>query len=380
MGEMGRRRTMAVFDKRLKKLQQTLQENGVDSCIVEDSTNLYYLTGLVLSAGQLLITQKVAHLLLDGRYIQQGREKSPFPVSLLEAGALVKLLQSKQYDSVENIAFDSALTTYQGYRTLVKVRSEVVKGLKKKRSISLKPLENLFSNLRSIKDSSELKLLRISADLCVKGHQHIVSLLREGITESYLANQLEIFWKQNGGERPSFSPIIAFGKNTALPHYRAGNQVLKKGMPILIDIGVCCNHYQSDMTRVTFFGEPSAEMVQIYRTVKDAMEAAFEKCRAGVSVGTLDDAARKVISLKGYGDLFPHSLGHGVGLDIHEKPAVSGKPAYKSKILQSGMVITIEPGVYSPGIGGVRIEDTIVIENTGFESLIPLSRELTIID
>lgn len=165
-----------------------------------------------------------------------------------------------------------------------------------------------------------------------------------------------------------------------MPHYRAGNTKLKQGMPILIDIGVNYRHYHSDMTRVVFLGEPDPKLKTIYHIVEKAQKEALQLCKPGTLIGELDRAARGYIESQGYGDHFGHGLGHGVGLEIHELPNVRNKPPFNSMVLLPGMVITIEPGIYIPDIGGVRIEDTIVITENGHENLTERSKELNILN
>jgi Xaa-Pro aminopeptidase len=165
-----------------------------------------------------------------------------------------------------------------------------------------------------------------------------------------------------------------------MPHYRASKGKLEKGQPIQIDIGVIDRHYHSDMSRVVFFGKPSSEMRKIYDIVLKAQLAALNQCRPGIKIGDLDQTAREIISKAGYGDKFTHSLGHGVGLEIHESPLLRNKPPHSEEFLQPGMVITIEPGIYLSGIGGVRIEDTVVITDDGYENLTNRPKEMLIID
>lgn len=175
--------------------------------------------------------------------------------------------------------------------------------------------------------------------------------------------------EKKGGQGVAFEPIIAFGENSAIPHHRASETRLSQGMTVLIDIGVKWKGYHSDMTRTLFWGEPPEIMREIYDIVQEAQMRALTICKPGTLIGELDSAARDYITSKGYGEKFLHSLGHGVGLEIHEWPLIRKREPYQSLPLQAGMVITIEPGIYLSNIGGVRIEDTIVITPTGYEIL-----------
>lgn len=349
------------YNARLQKLRERIATLHCDAILIDNSVDLYYLTGLRLSAGQLLVHARGACLLVDGRYIESCSKKSPVPVLLAEPGKkTLEALLRGDCSFIKTLAFDSDSTTYHQFQLLQTMLSETQK---------LVPTEHLVLELRAVKDQEEIAILRKAADLGSKGYDYVVSLLNTGISEREVANKLEIFWMEQGGEGVAFEPIIAFGPNSSMPHYRAGETKLKKGDPVLIDIGVKYQGYHSDMTRVVFFGEPHPEMRKIYDVVREGQQAALDLCLPGTPVGSLDQAARDLITLRGYGDKFMHGLGHGVGLEIHELPVVKGISPYKQVDLKEGMVITIEPGVYLSGIGGVRLEDTIVITADGYENL-----------
>lgn len=347
------------YQKRLKNLQSLFHELGCDSLIVDDAINLYYLTGLQMSAGQLVVHATGADLLVDGRYYELCKKSSPFPVTLTQGGPSgIKTLLTHKCTFIRALGFNSDTTSYQSYLDL-----------QKDLPVTLKPVNNPVKRLRIIKEDEEIKLLRNAAKLGTEGYEFVRSHLREGIAESELATELEIFWKKRGSKGVAFEPIIAFGPNSAMPHYRAGAATLKKGDVVLIDIGVNLQHYHSDMTRIVHFGEPNPKILEIQKIVEQAKKAALKLCMPGMLIGDLDAAARDIITAKGYGENFTHSLGHGVGLEIHELPVIRNADPYKNMPLEAGMVITIEPGIYLPGIGGVRLEDTIVITSTGHENL-----------
>ena len=351
---------MLLYKERLKKLQPLLKGASCEGLLIEDPTNLYYLTGLNLSSGTLLVHAKGALLAIDGRYYEMCKKSSPFPVHLKEKDeTLMTLLDKPELKSVKTIAFNTDTTSYERFQQLQK---EI-------ENLSLKPIDNPVAKLRSIKDPSEIDTLREAAQLGSEGFDFVCSLLKEGISEAEIALELEIFWKRKGGKGIAFDPIIAFGPNSSMPHYNVGNERLKKGTSVLIDIGVTLQHYHSDMTRVVFFGKPDPEILVTYDIVQKAQQKALTLCRPGTRIGDLDAAARDFISQEGYGEHFSHGLGHGIGLEVHESPSLRNKPPYDKMPLEAGMVITIEPGIYLPGIGGVRIEDTIVIEPDGHENL-----------
>lgn len=351
---------------RVKRLRPLLKTSRCDAFVITDATNLYYLTGLSLSAGTFLVHPRGAHLLVDGRYIEQCKRHSPFPVHLVEGrDTLPKMLASLR--GIQRLGFAKEHTSYAEFEKLKQTVKAGSKG--KKAAISLVAIENPVAALRIIKQPTEIAALKKAAKLGSEGFDFVRTLLQEGITEFEVAQELDIFWKKRGAQSLAFEPIIAFGKNSSMPHYRSGNTRLKKGMPVLIDIGVVCCRYHSDMTRVLFFGKPNPKMEEIYEIVLEAQAAALALCRPGTKIGELDRAAREVIERHGYGDHFTHSLGHGIGLEIHEVPTLRDKPPTGAMPLKPGMAFTIEPGIYLPGTGGVRLEDTIVITEKGHINL-----------
>lgn len=358
------------YKKRIETLIKSLKELSCDALLVDDPINLYYLTGLQLSLGILLVHQQGAVLLVDSRYYELCKQKCPVPVLLADQNhhTLAKLL-ANECSFVQKIAFSVENTTFKVFQDLQACINAVSTSTENKKILTLMPLSNPVKKLRSIKDHEELRILREASNLGSLGYDFVCSLLKEGITETDIAIELEIFWKRRGSKSIAFEPIIAFGANSSMPHYRAGIAKLKKGDCILIDIGVNFNHYHSDMTRMAFFGEPNPKILEIYEIVKSAQKAALQICRPGTLIGDLDQAARSVIASHGYGDKFTHSLGHGVGLEIHEWPTLRNATPFKDVPLQEGMVITIEPGIYLPGIGGVRLEDTIAITDISYENL-----------
>jgi Xaa-Pro aminopeptidase len=329
--------------KRLQKVQTFLKEEGLPPLLVENPIDLFYLTGLSLSLGRLWITQSEMTLFVDGRYFEAAKEKAPCDVRLYN------LFQPKG----KKACFDSLNTTFAGYQDLLKLIPEWI------------PLEGPIKRIRQIKEPAEIKLMKESAKVALQGFAEVKKLLKTGSIEKEIATELEIFWKRKGAESSAFDPIIAFGAASSQPHYRAALGKLKQDDIALIDIGVMKDHYASDMTRVLFFGDTPEKLLEIYQVVDEAKNQAIRKCRPGVQMKEVDQAARLVIEKAGYKDYFPHSLGHGVGLEVHEWPIF--KAPFEEMALQEGMVLTIEPGIYLPGIGGVRLEETIAITGDGHE-------------
>lgn len=345
---------------RVKKLREQLKKQKVDALIVEEPKNLYYLTGLDLSTGKLIVADQEVILLVDGRFIEKASKEGNIPAFLIKENILDEIFQQK-LPNVQKLGFCSETTTYKQYLDLKKEMDKLQR--------TLVALDSPLQELRMVKDEWEITLMRQAALLGSQGFQHVRNLLKEGITESEVAVELEIFWKRHGADGVAFPPIIAFGPNTSMPHHHSVQQKLEPGHTVLIDIGVTVHGYHSDMTRTFFFGEPDPQMMNIFNLVQEAQEAALAICKPGVTVGELDAAARNLIQEKGHGEHFMHSLGHGIGLEVHEKPILRNKPPFQSVKLEPGMVITVEPGIYLPGVGGVRIEDTVVINEKGHENL-----------
>lgn len=346
----------SLLKNRVNSLLKLLQEKDVQGCIVEEPVDLFYLTGLSLSHGALVATHGKITLFVDGRYIQAALEDSPVPCALYEDRNLLAFLEKKPVDA---LVFDALTTSFEEFERLKKLFPET----------RLEPFPGLLRDLRLIKDAYEQSALRKSARLLAKGFEYLKKRLRVGITELELALEFEIFCRRNGAEKLAFDPIIAFGANSAMPHYHPGKSRLKRGDIVLIDIGVVVDHYYSDMTRTLFFGKPDPFLKKWQAIVKEAHSAALKICKPGTKLGALDAAARAVMAKEGVENYFLHSLGHGVGLEIHEYPRIKATGVDKDLILKEGMTITIEPGLYLPGKGGIRYEDTVILTKKGYENL-----------
>jgi Xaa-Pro aminopeptidase len=238
------------------------------------------------------------------------------------------------------------------------------------------PLEEELKNFRAEKDSKELALIRRAIDISSNAFLSLPKILKEGVLEREVALEMEFFMKRNGADAIGFDIIIASGKRSALPHGRASTKGIEKGDFILIDFGSEFQGYHSDQTRTLVCGNPSLEQQKIYRIVKEAHDRAIEKIRPGIPIGEVDTAAREYIRNQGYGDYFGHGTGHGIGLAVHEDPVVNSE---NKGLLQEGMVFTIEPGIYIPNWGGVRIEDMVFVTPQGAEVLTYLPGELNVV-
>lgn len=361
--------------ERLQKVRDLFPKIKCDALLVDDSINLFYLTGFNLSTGKLLIDAKTAYLMVDARFFELCQRSSQIPVILTQPTQnTLKQLLLNECKHVQSLAIDATLVTYRNFLDLQKTMDELG------RTVTLIPTDCLVKKIREIKDAGELKQLRAASVLGSQGFDFVCTRLREGVIEEELAAELEIFWRQKGGSGVAFDPIIAFGASGSMPHYRAGKEKLQKGQAVLIDIGVTIDHYHSDMTRMAYFGKPTPKMAEIHKIVQEAQQKALEKCKPGTLIGELDRTARDFITAAGYGEAFVHRLGHGVGLEIHEWPEIRNTEPFKDKPLQAGMVITVEPGIYLPNIGGVRIEDTIAITQNGYENLTNRPKDILIIN
>jgi Xaa-Pro aminopeptidase len=339
----------------LSRIQAVFKESKVDALVIESPIDLFYLTGLNLSLGTLIISKKGGHLFVDDRYLAAAKKKGPCSCEKATAEGLAKTL-----NSFSKVGFDTNETSYARWKELQKeVKRELV------------PLKKPTAVIRAVKSPAEIKALKKSAALLWKGFQFLKKNLKVGITEKAAASLFEVYCLENGAEKMAFDPIVAFGKNTAFPHYQPGNARLKSGDIVLLDLGVVVDRYYSDMTRTFFFGKPDSRLVVFEAAVKEAHDAALLLCRPGVKVGELDKAACHVIEKAGLKSYLAHSLGHGVGLEIHEFPRLKFRGEDSDVILKEGMVITIEPGLYWPGVGGYRYEDTIVITRKGHENWYP---------
>lgn len=342
-------------EKRIQSLQKTLSKNG--SYWIENSSDLFYLTSRSISKGTFFILKDSAHLFVDGRYFDALCDLKHLNLHRSETEKFLPLFQK---NNIQEILFDGALLCF-----------DRVEALKKELGLAVIHQEGLLDPFRRIKDEKELLILKENAKLLYKSFEETLGHLKEGLSEEEVATLFKIEALKQGATGFSFEPIIAFGENSAFPHHRSGKKILKKGDIVLIDIGVEKNHYQSDMTRIAFFGNVSKDLLKLHDVVLAAHDAALKKCKKGTALKELDLAARQVMKKEGVESYFTHGLGHGIGIDTHESPRIRFDGKDKDLILESGMVITIEPGLYLKGLGGVRYEDTIAITDEGYENFFP---------
>ncbi len=357
----------SFFLKRRQSLAQTTELYQLDAILFTQLENIRYLSGFTGSDGALLLCRDVTYFLTDSRYWTQADEEVEdcriihYKKKLEGIASLISDLKLKRV-GVEGPSF-----TVSSYQFLTKKLGSETEFI---------ALEEEIKNVRAIKDSQELSLIRAAIDLSSKSFLQILGMLREGAIEREIALDMEWFMKKNGAEAIGFDIIIASGKRSGLPHGRASLKRIDHGDFILIDFGLRIKGYHSDQTRTVVCGKPTPEQEKIYQIVKEAHDLAIEGIRPGISFSEIDKRARNHIRQQGYGDYFGHGLGHGIGLAVHEDPVVNGE---NNGVIQEGMVFTVEPGVYIPGWGGARIEDMILVTPQGAEVLTYLPRELTII-
>jgi Xaa-Pro aminopeptidase len=343
---------------RLFRLQQLLQGQPLEALLIEQPLSLGYLTGLHLSAGQLLLTSREALLLVDGRYTEAASRQHHVAVGALHVDQLRQWCQDQGVKRLGFIADHTSVARWQQLERQLEPHA-----------IALQPIADLVMQLRLIKDDQEISALRKAAQLTVAGIRFAESLLEEGVREDQVALEMEIFWRRAGGQRLAFDPIIAFGPNSSMPHYRAGFTQLGQHDAVLIDAGVVIDGYHGDCTRFFPRHQCPPQLQLACNAVAEAQQKAIQAVRPGVALGELDAIARR--SLRGHQlePYFTHSLGHGIGLEIHEPPRLKEDGPDREILCQAGMVFTIEPGVYLPGIGGVRLEETVLVTDSGCEIL-----------
>jgi Xaa-Pro aminopeptidase len=338
---------------RIEKLISTIT---LDGCVIDNPQDLFYLTGLPLSKGRLWASIEGATLFVDGRYFAKAKKSVKCPVVLWEKGVFETFLKG-----VKRGSFDSAFLTVEEAKTLQKSMPHV----------DWVGAPHLLRDVRLCKDPQEIALLKKAADLTWQGYNRIVEVLEEGISEKEAAVEFQTFCLKNGASGFSFEPIVAFGENSAYPHHRASDTKLKNNQIVLIDVGAIFDRYCGDMTRVFFFGHPDPELKRMEQIVRRSWQKAAAAVRPGVKLGEIDRIVREEFRKDGVESLYVHSLGHGIGLDAHEYPRIHEKGEDKDAVFKKGMVFTIEPGLYKPGLGGIRLEDTFVVTEKGAESFYP---------
>jgi Xaa-Pro aminopeptidase len=354
---------------RQRRLQKLLPAHRLDALLVTHSSNVRYLCGFTGSAGAIVISKSKSVFFTDGRYKEQARLEVQ-DARVVVAGK-TPLAAAAEWFAANAKKTASRTVGVEAEHLSVAERSRLLKALRS--GLRLRDAPPLVEQARMVKDAEEIERLRAAVLLGASLFDVLLKAIRPGVKETEVAAELEYAARQAGADGMSFETIIASGPRSALPHGRASGAAIPANGFVVCDFGVILAGYCSDMTRTVHVGQISSEERRVYEAVRDAGQAAIETVRAGVSVGEVDCSARKVLENKGLGKYFTHSTGHGVGLEIHEAPRLA---AGQKEVLRPGMVITVEPGVYIPGTGGVRIEDMVVVTDTGCQILTPTDREL----
>ena len=342
---------------KLQNLRKRIEEEELDAILVSSPENRRYLSGFTGSAGWLMISRDDATLATDFRYIEQAGNQAPdFRIERIQRG-LGWLPEWTAEQGVKRIGFESQNVTVSLHGALLKAIEET----ENSNHPELVPTSEIMEKLRVHKDAEELALLTEAIRIADEAIDEVGPRIEPGVTEESVAWELEKAMRERGAEMISFDTIVGAGPNGALPHHRADETVINPNDAIVIDMGAKYQGYCSDLTRTVFVGEPDEKFRKIYGIVLEAQLAAEEQVRSGMTGKEVDAIARDIIADAGHGDDFGHSLGHGVGLEVHEYPHVG--PTAEDDVLEDGMVFTIEPGIYLPGWGGVRIEDIVVLEN-----------------
>lgn len=333
---------------RIDRIREGLRDEEVNGIVVSNIKNVRYISGFTGDEGMAVVTEKNAYLIVDGRFTEQAENESKIEVVDFGGnfvGTIAKLLKK---DDVKKCAFEGNDMTYSEATHMTETISFV----------EWKPLKDLFEKVRMIKDKGEIieikKALKIALDTFEFVRPQIVASVRE----IDIKNELEYQMKKRGASGPSFDTIVASGKRSSLPHGLASEKVIENGDAVVVDMGAVYNGYCSDITRTVFVGEPTKEQQRVYDLVEKAQKFAIDAIEAGVSCKDVNEVAVNEFKKNAMDKYFVHALGHGVGLDVHERPFIAGR---SSDVFKPGMVVTVEPGLYLPDQFGIRIEDMVMV-------------------
>lgn len=349
----------------IERLLQKLAAAELDTLLVVRNANVRYLTGFIGEGAYVAVTSRGVTLFINSLYIEHARETVPSPVAVRETrdGVFETFSALGEAFWGRRIGFEGEAVSHSfldRFRAAVSPAETV-------------PADGIVEEFRLRKTSREVEAMVRAQRIAEGVFDEVLPLVREGVRERDLANEIDYRMRRAGGERPAFETIAASGPNSAKPHAIPGDRVIRPGDFVLFDMGTVVDGYASDMTRTVVLGETDARRREVYRIVLDAQQEALAGIRAGMTCAGADRLARGVIERAGYGDSFVHTLGHGVGLEVHEAPRLSSR---SDAVLTDGMVVTVEPGIYLPGWGGVRIEDMVLVTGNGCTNLTVAPKEL----
>jgi Xaa-Pro aminopeptidase len=343
------------------------EEHGIEALLVSALPNIRYLSGFTGSNAALLILRGSATLFTDPRYTLQASAESDCPVVIAKGSlqaAAMKLIRRKR---LRRVGVEKNRILLSSWLDLNEAAPPTLK---------LVPVPAFIEQARMVKSPDEIDRIRQSVDTNSKAYAKVLTRLKPTATEKDIAAEIEFQQRRFGAEGPAFESIVAAGPRSALPHARPSSERIGTNRLLLMDTGALQSGYCSDMTRVVHLGSPGSKAKKLYRAVLEAQLAGISVVRPGITAGAIDRAARGVLEKYGFGDAFLHSTGHGLGLEIHEMPRIGLKDKTR---LEAGMVITIEPGAYLDGFGGVRVEDTVLVTSNGCEILTPTSKEFVVV-
>ena len=351
---------------KLEKLRQALIDQQLDAIFITSEHNRRYMTGFTGTTGVAIVSLTDAVFITDFRYTEQAAAQiKDFRIVQHKALIFDEVAAQVAQMNIKTLGFEKDAMTYATYEFY---KSAI--------NADFVPISGLIEKIRLIKTEEEITIIKAACEIADNAFTHILGFIEPGKTELDVSNELEFFMRKQGATSSSFDIIVASGLRSALPHGVATNKVIEKGELVTLDFGALYNGYISDITRTVAVGEPSPKLRDMYNAVLESQLLAVEKVGPGMTGIEADAIARNYLTSKGYGEAFGHSTGHGIGLEVHEGPALSFR---SETVLEPNMVVTIEPGVYLPGIGGVRIEDDIVITETGNERLTHSSKDLIIL-
>lgn len=335
------------MNPRIKKLQEKIKSENIDGFISFNSSNIYYLSGFKADGSFIFVSPKKAVLAVPQLLYLSAKDSTDCDLMVVK-----KIEDVFKAFKVKNIGFEEAVS-YKRYSILKEIKN-----------IEMRNLSGLVENMRIIKEQEEIFKIKCAGKISMKAIEFAEKIIRTGMTEKELADKLEFFLRRKGAEKSSFDIIVASGENSAKPHHIPTYRKLQKGDSIVIDIGCVCDGYCSDLTRTLFLSKINESKKKVFNIVKDAQKRAISTIKSGVACKKIDFSARDYIRSKGYGKFFIHSTGHGIGIDVHEEPNIS---ANSTTFLQKGMMVTVEPGIYIPNQFGVRIEDMVLVKESGYE-------------
>ncbi|AZT90049.1 aminopeptidase P family protein [Caldicellulosiruptor changbaiensis] len=354
-----------MTDKRIEKV--FARDEKIEAVFITKKENVRYLSNFKGDESFLLLTRdKKKYLLTDFRYVEQAKkEASEFEIIDYKGKLYEAILDILSQNHIDSLYFEGYNLTFSTFSDM-----------KEKIGDRIYPLSFSIDEIRAVKDEEEIKLIKRAVEITDKAFEHILKFIKPGVSENEVVAELNYFILKTGAKGFSFEPIVASGKRSSLPHGTATNKKIEYGDIVTIDFGCSFDGYMSDMTRTIFVGKPDNSMIRIYNIVKEAQQKAEEFIKEGMKCLEVDKIARDYIGSFGYIEKFGHSLGHGVGLEIHELPRLSPK---SEAILKENMVVTVEPGIYLEEVGGVRIEDLVVVKKNGCEILTGSTKEMIIL-